>query len=272
MKLLLESWRRYLKEGAVASKKDVHDLADKLSIPWDDDADFMDWTREVVGKSHLDKMTSEELEKVYKALEERGKEKFPYQIYCDMDGVLVDFDSATLKILNDLIVNPEEHQDNRRLYKAILKAKKEVGDKEITSDHINFGSPYKKVIDLMFRALATNKDSWAEMDWLEGGKELWDFIKPYKPIILTAPVEGSDASKLGKEEWCAKHLGEEVEVIVDADKEKYAGTNTILIDDREKNVNKFKDAGGKTILYINYDSAKQQMKQIINNGEQEANK
>ena len=56
-------------------------------------------------------------------------------------------------------------------------------------------------------------------------------------------------------------------MIVDADKEKYAGTNTILIDDREKNVNKFKAAGGKTILYINYDSAKQQIKQIINNGE-----
>ena len=69
-----------------------------------------------------------------------------------MDGVLVDFESATSKILNDLIDNPEEHQDNRKLYKAILKAKKEVGDKEITSDHFNFGSPYKKVIDLMFRA------------------------------------------------------------------------------------------------------------------------
>jgi FMN phosphatase YigB (HAD superfamily) len=197
-------------------------------------------------------------------------EKFPYQIYCDMDGVLVDFESATSKILNDLIDNPEEHQGNRKLYKAILKAKKEVGDKEITSDHFNFGSPYKKVIDLMFRALATNKDYWVEMDWLEGGKELWDFIKPYKPIILTAPVAGSDASKLGKEEWCREHLGKDIQVIVDAEKEKYAkheGKTGLLIDDREKNVNKFKAAGGKTILYINYDSAKQQIKQIINNGE-----
>ena len=76
MKLILENWRRYLKEflDEPISKEDVHDLADKLNIPWDDDADFMDWTKEVVEKSHLDDMTSEELEKVYKALEERGKE------------------------------------------------------------------------------------------------------------------------------------------------------------------------------------------------------
>ena len=76
MKLILENWRRHLKEflDDPISKEDVHDLADKLSIPWDDDADFMDWTAEVVGKSHLDDMTSEELLDVYAALEERGKE------------------------------------------------------------------------------------------------------------------------------------------------------------------------------------------------------
>ena len=74
MKLLLENWREYLNEDKPISKEDIHQLADKLNIPWDDDADFMDWTKEVVEKSHLDDMTSEELEKVYKALEERGKE------------------------------------------------------------------------------------------------------------------------------------------------------------------------------------------------------
>ena len=46
----------------------------KLNIPWDDDAEFMRWTKEVVEKSHLDDMTGKELKKVYKALEERGAE------------------------------------------------------------------------------------------------------------------------------------------------------------------------------------------------------
>jgi len=57
-----------------ATIKAIHKLADDKSIPWDDDADFMDWTEEVVGKSHLDDMTGKELKKVYKALEERDKE------------------------------------------------------------------------------------------------------------------------------------------------------------------------------------------------------
>tara|TARA_R110002020_G_scaffold351513_1_gene564697 strand:- start:2666 stop:3247 length:582 start_codon:yes stop_codon:yes gene_type:complete len=189
-----------------------------------------------------------------------------YKIFCDLDGVLVNFDSATSKILNDLVKNPKEHSDDKKLYKAILKAKKEIGEEEITSKHFDFGSPYKKVIDLMFRALASNKNYWSEMDWLEGGKELWDFIKPYKPIILTAPIKSSDASRLGKEEWCAKHLGEEVKVIVEEEKWKYAAINTILIDDREKNVRLFREAGGEAILYIAPDakSAIEKIEKITN--------
>ena len=56
------------------SIKDVHELADTLNIPWDDDGDFLSWTKELTGKSHLDDLTDKELSKVYVALEKRGKE------------------------------------------------------------------------------------------------------------------------------------------------------------------------------------------------------
>ena len=55
------------------SIKDVHELADTLNIPWDDDAGFMSWTEELTGESHLDKMTREELSVIYAALKKRGK-------------------------------------------------------------------------------------------------------------------------------------------------------------------------------------------------------
>jgi len=71
MKLLLENWREYLNEISI---KDIHKRADELEIPWDDDAEFMRRTKKLTGESHLDKMTSEELEKVYKALEGWNKE------------------------------------------------------------------------------------------------------------------------------------------------------------------------------------------------------
>ena len=68
MKLLMENWREFLKEEKI-SVKDIHDRADELGIPWDDDVQFMNWTKELAGKSHLDDLTDEELSKVYAALE-----------------------------------------------------------------------------------------------------------------------------------------------------------------------------------------------------------
>jgi len=77
MKLLLENWREFMNESSedeLISIKDIHKLADTLNISWDDDTEFMGWNKGLTGKSHLDKMTSEELSKVYSALEKRGKE------------------------------------------------------------------------------------------------------------------------------------------------------------------------------------------------------
>jgi hypothetical protein len=70
MKLLLENWRQYLKEEKI-SVKDIHNRADKLGIPWDNDDKFMRWTKKITDKSHLDDLTDEELSKVYVALERR---------------------------------------------------------------------------------------------------------------------------------------------------------------------------------------------------------
>ena len=77
MKLLLENWREFMNESSedeLISIKDIHKLADTLNISWDDDAEFMKWTKGLTGNSHLDEMTSEELSKDYSALEKRGKE------------------------------------------------------------------------------------------------------------------------------------------------------------------------------------------------------
>ena len=78
MKLLLENWREYMKESPEdkpISIEDIHNRADKLGIPWDDNAKFMSWTKELTGESHLDNLTDEDLSKVYAALERWGKEK-----------------------------------------------------------------------------------------------------------------------------------------------------------------------------------------------------
>jgi phage gp16-like protein len=60
--------------GAKISIEDIHNRADKLGIPWDDDEAFMRWTKKLTKKSHLDDLTDEELSTVYAELEKRGKE------------------------------------------------------------------------------------------------------------------------------------------------------------------------------------------------------
>ena len=73
MKLLLENWREYLKEEKI-SVEDIHKRADELGIPWDDDDNFMRWTKKITDKLHLDDLSGKERQKLYTALEKRGKE------------------------------------------------------------------------------------------------------------------------------------------------------------------------------------------------------
>jgi hypothetical protein len=63
-------------EEEIVTKDQIHQLADKLNIPWDDDPEFKNWTKNIAGKSHLDDMSKDELSTVYSALKKRGiKEK-----------------------------------------------------------------------------------------------------------------------------------------------------------------------------------------------------
>lgn len=57
------------------AKKEIHRMADKKDIPWDDDPKFKNWSKKLTGKAHLDDMSPEQLAKLKKALAERGKDK-----------------------------------------------------------------------------------------------------------------------------------------------------------------------------------------------------
>tara|TARA_Y100000034_G_scaffold136958_1_gene217589 strand:+ start:1821 stop:3620 length:1800 start_codon:yes stop_codon:yes gene_type:complete len=65
--------REALSKKSSVTKEDIHNLADDLNIPWDDDPDFMDYSERVTGKTCLDKMTPSELEDLKKSLKGRAK-------------------------------------------------------------------------------------------------------------------------------------------------------------------------------------------------------
>jgi len=158
----------------------------------------------------------------------------PYTIYCDMDGVLCDFDQGYEK-LTDMSTQEANAIGKSYFWKLFREKLKEKNIKE--------------------------KDFWANLEWQPGGKELWAHIKQYTPNILSAPAvdfslpsdeqlspEKNQAIQ-GKKEWIAKHLsGVGEEIFVPApQKATYASPKNILIDDMKKNTDAWKASGGKSI-------------------------
>lgn len=151
-----------------------------------------------------------------------------YQVYCDMDGVLTDFNASVLKLG----------------YKGPLPARK------------------KEDRDALWKLVIDNAEKfWGDMPWLPHGKELWKFLEPYNPILCTS-VANSMSSKLGrdgkkgKERWIKRELGQKyldtAIITMSGNKAKHAAPNHILIDDDgPKNIDSWVKAGGIGIVHKN---------------------
>ena len=144
------------------------------------------------------------------------KEKPPYQIYCDMDGVLTDFESRFEHFTGK---HPQAYE-------------KEYGIEQ-----------FWHLIDFKIGVRF-----WVGMDWMPQGKELWEFIKPYQPHLLTSPSK-NDTSRLGKNLWVKNNLNPKPKTIFaySADKQRYSNENSILIDDKKSNINEWAAKGGIAI-------------------------
>ncbi len=175
---------------------------------------------------------------LYKLITENNVSE--YKIYCDMDGVLCDFDQG---------------------YKYLTKK---------STDEAN--AKGKKYFWELFRESVgeNEKDFWANLPWQPGGEKLWTFISPYNPNILSSPAinfskpqiqqldPNYNEAIIGKKEWINKNLynvGEEIFVPA-SQKVDSVAPNHILIDDMEKNTDAWEAAGGIAILHKNYATTK----------------
>jgi len=105
--------------------------------------------------------------------------------------------------------------------------------------------------------LEADENFWAELPVIVEGMWLYSriyaFAKKYdlKVYILSHTV--SDCCRLGKKIWLEKNLSinpmDIVFVSKRADKNDFADSETLLIDDYEKNVEEFKKAGGNAIVF-----------------------
>jgi len=163
--------------------------------------------------------------------EDKGEVMTNYKIYSDMDGVLSDFDKRFMEFSKG--VAPDQYEKKYGVEKFW-----ELIDGEV-------GVPF-----------------WAGMDWMNDGKQYWDYIKKYDPIILSAPSRNEE-SKYGKRIWKKRNMPTNKMILVPAwKKQEYASPTSILIDDREKNIQQWEDAGGIGILHTSAANTIAQLKKL----------
>ena len=155
------------------------------------------------------------------------EEKVNYKIYSDMDGVLADFESGYEKLTG-----------------VDLKGEFVKGD--------DFWKPISKA----------GVGFWAGLKWMSDGQKLWNYIKPYKPDLLSAPSR-EDSSRIGKHVWVKQKLpGTKLILRYAKQKQELATPESILIDDRQINIDQWEAAGGIGILHTSADDTISQLKKL----------
>jgi len=187
------------------------------------------------------------------------EEEQEYEIYCDMDGVLVDFEKGVV----DFITKALEEGRAEEL-------KEKIGRDYITTDDLAGPTKNNDIRNYMYKELENHAQFWEDLPWMRNGRKLWERIGPYGANILTTPMGSEDhpksgyGSRIGKQAWIDKHLVKEMglppkKVFMSREKYNWANKNSILIDDWTKNTIPWGDpdiGNGIAILHKNEDIQK----------------
>ena len=150
-----------------------------------------------------------------------------YKIYCDMDGVLVNF----------------------------IKGYFDLTGRDITGTY-NTDREFWLPID------EAGLDFWVNLEWKPDGKKLWYYIKKYNPELLSSPSKQNE-SRVGKRQWVERELPGVHLILRSAHKkQEFANPDSILIDDRDTNVEEWRNAGGIGILHTSANDTIKQLQQL----------
>ena len=169
------------------------------------------------------------------------EEEQEYEIYCDMDGVLVDFELGAVEHITSDIKSGKASELGE-----------ELGRDYITAEDIRSN---KSVRNYMYKELEHNAEFWENLPWMPNGREVWAAIAPYNPNILTTPM--GYGSEIGKQAWIDNNLNPAPQkVFMSREKYNWANKNSILIDDWTKNTIPWEEHGGIAILHLDSDLEK----------------
>ena len=166
------------------------------------------------------------------------------EIYLDMDETIVDWMSGANAALKKA-GHPEWNDSSWKKY------------------------PSEEADKIKWDILNSTHNFWENLNFMPDGKRIWNFVKKYKPKILSACGANAKHCKEGKIRWLQTHLGMNnlsgVHLVPRSHKKQFAKVDnkkTILIDDYDKNCIEFMSAGGIAIQATNGDSIIKELKKL----------
>ena len=191
--------------------------------------------------------------------DEKGPASFPFRIFCDMDGVLVDLVGGILTEAKQNVEDPKQRAAVMKIIGSDMEWAAHKGNKRL-----------KTGLKWMHKLLASNHQFWATLPAQKDAMQLWSFISRFDPFILSHPWDKDSAS--GKREWLAggsiNPSPVSSKIVLTGDKHKYAinnatGAPNILIDDMEKYIGPWKEAGGIAIHHVSAEASIRELKSIM---------
>lgn len=187
-----------------------------------------------------DDVSDEEAESIRLQIQADYDRRMKYRIYLDMDGVLADFDRGVLELCH-------------------MKSYSQNGKWDPQYD------------DLMWAAMQKIDHFYDRLELMPDAKEMFDLIYGIygdQCEILTGvprPERGILTAGEDKISWMKRLLSPTVKVNIVLRKEKILyckGPDSILIDDREKTILEWKEAGGTGILHTSPKATLDQMREL----------
>ena len=151
-----------------------------------------------------------------------------YILYLDLDGVMVDFEGGFKKLTNGT---------------GLKQFAQSQGDAAARAQYLQAGTKF-----------------WSELDWIHGGKEVWDTAsRLFERVCILSSAGTTDQEKAepviaGKRLWLKKNIPSIPEnrifvVLGKHRKQEFAAKNAILVDDVAATIKQWNDAGGFGILH-----------------------